>query len=77
MDTAYIYAKFIDDVCCDSLRTQVVDILTTQIKSKENASLIETIVLFLDKISLSSHNSSPDQIFIKPSQVFSKYYDRL
>jgi hypothetical protein len=64
-------AEFLNMVSSDHLKPQIISILDTQIRSKTNDQLIETILLLLEKTD--KKNISINQMFIKPSQVFSKY----
>lgn len=69
-------AKFIDAINSDRIKNQIVSILDTQIKTKKNTKLIDSIVIILDHLD-KEKNEIPiedrQQLFIKPSQVFSRY----
>lgn len=68
-------AEFLNIVASGKLSDQIIDILNTQIKNENNAHLIDRIVFLFDRMEQQQKttNKSDKKLFIKPSQVFSKY----
>jgi hypothetical protein len=65
-------AEFLNISMSDKLRSQIITIIDTQIKSNHNKELVDHILLLLEKMD-SRYSIKNNKIFIKPSQVFSKY----
>lgn len=76
IDYSISCAKFIDAISSDRIKSQIVSILDSQIKTKKNTKLIDSIIIILDHLEKEKYEAPEDnkkQLFIKPSQVFSRY----
>lgn len=70
-DYSAICSKFINSTISANMKTDVIDILTNQIKNTDNQQLINNIVSLV--ITNTTTSSYKQNNFIKPSEVFSKY----
>lgn len=76
VDYSISCAKFIDAINSDRVRNQIISVLDAQIKTKKNTKLIDSIIIILDHLDKEKSEISVEnkqQLFIKPSQVFSRY----
>lgn len=75
-DYALVYAEFIHSSFSDNIKEKIIDILNSQIKNSSNENFINMIILYLNYFNYDNKkkfNPSSKEIFIRPSQVFTKY----
>lgn len=75
-DYALVYAEFIHNTFSDNIKEKIISILDSQIKNTSNANFINMMILYLNYFNYENKkNTTPsnNQIFIRPSQVFTKY----
>lgn len=74
-ELALVYAEFLNIIMSSGLETQILDIIITQIKNKNNEDFIENILAYLIIMENKKNNNSYEKNapIIKPSQAFAKY----
>lgn len=71
IDYALLCSEFLNNINSDKTKSQIIEILSNQIKTTTNARFINSIItlmLYADK-----NKESGDNSFIRPSNVFAKY----
>lgn len=72
IEHAMVCSEFLNSSFTSHIKNQIIEIINKQIKNENNSSLIENISL-VDQITDKTKDINNDDIFIQPSQVFSKY----
>jgi ribosomal protein S3AE len=72
IEHAVVCSEFLNSSFTNKIKDQILEIINKQIKNEDNSSLIENICL-VDQITHNTKDNSNDDVFIQPSQVFSKY----
>lgn len=73
MESALVYAEFLNIIMSGNVKTQILDIIINQIRNENNQSFIDNILGFLLLIDKKTEKINNDSAIIKPSQVFSQY----
>lgn len=71
VDYALLCSEFLNNINSDKTKSQIIDILSNQIKNSNNSRFINSIItlmLYADK-----NKEGGDNSFIRPSNVFAKY----
>lgn len=71
LEHSVVCSEFLNSSFSIEIKDQILDIIKKQIKNDKNSSLIDNICL-ADKIN-QSVSSINDNVFIRPSQVFTQY----
>lgn len=71
LEHSVVCSEFLNSSFSSEIKDQILDIIKKQIKNDKNSSLIDNICL-ADKIN-KSVSSVNDNVFIRPSQVFTQY----